>query len=288
MSDEASQVMQAVLDLERALIQLHSRVGVLERHRVAGVEQGLAALWSLQLGGVCVTTLQGRARGGTGVLPGATVKLVGSTTGIDYGTFTADGSGLWTAALELNSADATLDAFVGGFSPRLDDTFANTVNFTPCDVNDWSTEASLDLQARPASGYAYWRCNLPIAGALTVVDSVQGTGTTTEAGGTWQACLSFTSQATGSCPTAVATVLKHFIFATGATQFGTFVTLSGGCPVATSNCSLAGSAFVSATTPTSLTCPTTGAPGFSVTYTFSVGAGNAQYPAGTVTVTFHE
>jgi hypothetical protein len=190
-------------EAEQRIRRLMARIAVAEydtlkeRDRAGKVEQDLQIIRSGF--GTCTSTITGTVYGGRLVgFAGATVRMVGETTGADYGTATADGSGIYTFAGQIGAADSGLDAYTGHTNAggRLDGaTKIRSVSFDRCTTrsNEHLLSASPGRGVIAASGYVYptatttvGPCDFPISTTLDTIDTGNaGTFTSTWSPSTW-------------------------------------------------------------------------------------------------------
>jgi hypothetical protein len=195
---------------ETRIRELEKRFGAGEndirtlRRQVTAVREGVRDYWID--GGAPVTgftTVAGTIYGGRLVgFAGATVRIVGHTTGIVYGTATANGSGVYSLDLILKQPDISSGvARVDGYTDyptggRLDGTVqidhVNLVPFADGATNVFDLKAGVIRGVVAATGYTFSStvavvgpCDFPIATGLDTTDS-GNPGTFTSTGtGSW-------------------------------------------------------------------------------------------------------
>jgi hypothetical protein len=226
------------------------RINVVTRQTYA-LAQGINDLFAdgRVNGGYCLTEIHGKIAGCGGVtaLPNATLHLVNSSSGADYGTFPV-ATGNYSISIIIDPADSgAINGFAGGPGVRWTTSTAWTLNAgARCGTNNQST-----IAPTAATGYGCFTglsCLFPVANSLTLIDSVYGTVTVNRSGATW----------TGANAT-----VSYSVDA-GSGNITVFKT--------------PGSVVISSTSITSKVCPDAGTTKLDTTYTF--GVSGTIYPAG--------
>jgi hypothetical protein len=164
------------------LIRMERLVAELERqtHAVlAKVGRADQKIRMFNVGSVCTTTFSGQIRDCQNAgLAGGTARFVGAVSGIDYGTFTANGSGNFTAAIVLDASDTSVDLYAGQPSSggRFDDSTTPAVTLSAFALCGAANAGNRN--AVPGAGYACAGsgCKYPLAKTLKCDDDgVPGT-----------------------------------------------------------------------------------------------------------------
>jgi hypothetical protein len=229
-------------EAEARIRRLSARLGDAERRAAAAADRTLrtrqdaAGFNQKTLADRCLTTLNGRIIGGlASPLPGSSLRVVGHTTGADYGTYPAP-AGTYSIPLSIPATELSLDLTAYGPAGARFDPAGTTVNraYSRCVVN-----AIPALRAPAAAGYTYLLgaapdgCAYPIANTLNWSDSLHGSGVATLGGFGWNSgCVTISSFAFATCP-ARATTPVFFIMRDNLTAsifyWGPFTTNS--CPI---------------------------------------------------------
>lgn len=248
-------------DLQTTLDEFIRRLGLdddrldqLER-RTTALDQGIRNLWTDGLGGsnACLTTLNGTITGGlapTGSvyvpMPNTSLRVVGHTSGIDYGTYSVS-TGTYSLSLILDPSDTSLDLYpFGPVSPRFNSAspLVYTQPITQCGTN---AMAAVIPPAAPGYGYLIhsfsgtFACQYPV-GVLDWTDSRIGSGTTTlvnfgpagiSALGSWlSACLTSNTFAAAPCVARATVPMMFSMLVDGRALVNYMAASIGGCPVA--------------------------------------------------------
>jgi hypothetical protein len=289
MSDEGSDYEARILQLEREAVRLHRRLIPMETWRTRAIEEGLAMLRPTATR--CTTTVSGTILGGGNLpLPFATVKFIGDTTGADYGTATADGSGDYTIDLQVDQADASIDGHVGP-TPRMDDTVAGNTLGLPPGVRCGTP--TLDPVGTPGADYTYMSTDptdpvptaFPLKKVMRGTDSVYGSPFDvtfdTISGPEWAACvagIAYPGHASGpTCPSST-TALHYNVLWSGSDFVLTIQAPTlGSCPTFGSCITPSLTTFVTVFAGGVWIEPTFAGTKFSVTFTIPAGT---LYPTG--------
>lgn len=142
------------------------------------LRQSMRDAWS-ERGGirVCLTTITGTVRGCSSLLvSGASIRVVGHSTGTAYGTATTDGSGAFSFTAELSNSDTSINLYVTGPGSRFQESTAQNVSFTRCGTASVGTRTTTPVTGAYA---CHPTCALPLAWTLSVDDPVFGARTIT-------------------------------------------------------------------------------------------------------------